>query len=70
MVQGISLQSIQSLQKNVIASQQSHIVLSQINALHCQQNKLEHKGGLREVHDACTVAAVVGKKARLKTWRC
>ena len=45
----------------------SHIVLLQINTLHCQQKELEHRRGLRQYHDACYVTAAVGKKACLGT---
>ena len=41
----------------------SCIVLSCIDTLRCQQKELRHKGGQKEVHDACIVHTAAGEKA-------
>ena len=47
--------------------QGSLIILLQIVTLRCQQKEVEHKGGQRQVHDACIVCTAVGKNAHLGT---
>ena len=71
-VQEMPLQSIQPLQKIQefgqymhVQLQGSHIALSRMDTLRYQPKELEHKGGQRQVHNACIVRTAVGKKAHL-----
>ena len=52
----------ENAQKSMTEPVGSHISLSQINILRCQQKELEHKGGQRLVHDTCIDAVQLVKR--------